>query len=635
MVVIANKEVRFVIALILGIFLTVVISCSYTMPVITNVIKQNGKVFVILLKLTSWISAYGIFWSVVAIGIATGLYRTASAGILIAGKSRLLLVIISILFGFLNVGGLSLYYMDALYPAKGLSWFVFSIILSFGWAILFYTAAVWLLWLMGNKLFKEYNTTLQQQNENKLSLLAFLDQHILITAFVVIIIGWLPWVILFYPASMENDVYWMLASYFEYIPKTNHHPWFATCVLAFFYKIGIWAGNTNIGVFLFVICRDLIIAIIYANCVRLLKNSGIRKSIYVCVMLFYAFTPVWGAYAKHGFKDTFAAALFCLYITVFVLLIKKVEAQTDGWYDYILYGLTGVIASFWRNNIIYCVIPATVVLLVYLHIKKVGLQKILAVLVCVSLYFGYNTYIYKVVGVNRSPSRESMSVLVQQTARTVRDHSGELTEEDKRAIDAYLGYNGLAKRYKPIFADPVKGGIHGSTKKYLKTWLMLGLRYPLTYVEAAYCMSYGYVAFTPKQPAGSNNGNSGMSLFHGIGSAMFPKLVHESFIKEWNNGRQILIQWSNLWEKIPVVNLTNTIAAYTWLAVLLSIYLLIHKRFGRMIPFVAMFLMVLTCMASPVNDCFRYFAGFAAALPVTLILLSGITNVKNNKEHSI
>lgn len=143
------------------------------------------------------------------------------------------------------------------------------------------------------------------------------------------------------------------------------------------------------------------------------------------------------------------------------------------------------------------------------------------------------------------------------------------------------------------------------------------------------------MASTPKQPADSNNENSGMSLFHGIGSAMFPKLVHESFIKDWNNGRQILIKWSNLWEKIPVVNLTNTIAAYTWLAVLLTIYLLVHKRFGRMIPFVAMFLMVLTCMASPVNDCFRYFAGFAVALPVTLVLLSGITNVKNNKEHSI
>ncbi len=616
-----NKETRVIVALIMGIFLSIVISCSYTMLEIANVIKQNGNGTVTLIKLITWINAYGIMWSGIALGIAIGIYKTISDKVMIVGKHGRLLLIISVIFGFLNVGGLCLYYMDALPLAKSWSWFCFSTLLSFGWAILFYVVAVWILWTLENKLFKEYVVTLPQKNDKVSSILSFFDQHIFITAFVVIIIGWLPWIVFFYPASMENDVYWMLASYFEHIPKTNHHPWFATSVLAFFYNIGVYVGNTNLGFFLFVIVRDLIMALIYANCIELLKKSGVRKTVYIGIMFFYAFTPVWGAYAKHGFKDTFAAALFCLYITTFVLLIKKIETDTSTWGDYVAYGLAGVMASFWRNNVIYCVVPATALLVAYLLMKKIKTQRILIVLVCLSLYFGYNAYIYNVVGVHRSERKESMSVFVQQTARTVRDHDDELTDQDKNAIDAYLGYKGLAKRYKPIFADPVKGGIHGSTKKYLKSWFKLGLRFPLTYIEAAYCMSYGYVAFTPRQPAGSNNGNSGMSLFHGIGSAMFPKLVHESFIDEWKNKRQLLIQWANLWERIPVANLTNTIAAYTWMAVLLVFYLLVRKRFNRLIPFVPMFLMILTCMASPVNDCFRYFAGFAAALPVTLSLL--------------
>ena len=119
-----------------------------------------------------------------------------------------------------------------------------------------------------------------------------------------------------------------------------------------------------------------------------------------------------------------------------------------------------------------------------------------------------------------------------------------------------------------------------------------------------------------------------MSIFHGIESEMFPKLVSESYIEKWSNERQMLIHWAKLWERIPVVNLTNTIALYTWIGVLLVFYLLSHKMFSQMIPFVPMFLLVLTCMASPVNDCFRYFAGFAAALPVTLTLLSEVVNAE-------
>lgn len=76
-----------------------------------------------------------------------------------------------------------------------------------------------------------------------------------------------------------------------------------------------------------------------------------------------------------------------------------------------------------------------------------------------------------------------------------------------------------------------------------------------------------------------------MSIFHGIESEIFTKLVRVRVIsRSGSNERQMLIHWAKLWERIPVVNLTNTIALYTWIGVLLVFYLLSNKIFSQMIP---------------------------------------------------
>ena len=41
----------------------------------------------------------------------------------------------------------------------------------------------------------------------------------------------------------------------------------------------------------------------------------------------------------------------------------------------------------------------------------------------------------------------------------------------------------------------------------------------------------------------------------------------------------------------------------------------------RLLPLVAMGILILTCIASPVNDCFRYYAPIAASFPASVVLL--------------
>jgi hypothetical protein len=147
--------------------------------------------------------------------------------------------------------------------------------------------------------------------------------------------------------------------------------------------------------------------------------------------------------------------------------------------------------------------------------------------------------------------------------------------------------------------------------------------YPATYLEAAFGQSYGYYAFTPKHPYWAGNWNSGMTIFDWVGSNAFD---NDNFSfhygGDWNEARQVLDKWADVWDNLPILSLTDTIAFYTWFIVLIGYILGKNKCWYGLIPIVAELLMILTCIASPVNDCFRYYAPVAASAPALLSLLS-------------
>jgi hypothetical protein len=90
----------------------------------------------------------------------------------------------------------------------------------------------------------------------------------------------------------------------------------------------------------------------------------------------------------------------------------------------------------------------------------------------------------------------------------------------------------------------------------------------------------------------------------------------------WNKVRQTFDKWADVWDNLPVLSLTDTIAFYTWFIVLIGYILWKNRCWSGLIPIVAELLMITTCMASPVNDCFRYYAPVAASTPALLSLLN-------------
>ncbi|MSS19593.1 DUF6020 family protein [Pseudoramibacter porci] len=534
------------------------------------------------------------------------------------------LIVVSIIFGISNTCGLHMYYNGRL-PFNSGSLTLCSIFIAIGYAVIFYEIAYCIF------LFFDHNMNLPIESKTKFT---FIEEHPFLFSVIVISLFWLPWVIIYYPASMDNDVFFQIDTVIGQLPPSNHHPWLSNLMISTFWRLGAAIGNQNLGIFLFVLVRDTVIVCIYSFCAFFVKKSGLPKWVYLGTILFYAITPVWGAYAKHAFKDTFGAAIFCLYILTLIALINKVQKKEDRLYDYIANGAAGAFASLMRNNFIYCILPVTLLLIVYFMRHRVKVIKSVLLLLLLSSYFIFNYSIYHFVGVVKGSSTEALSVPFQQIARTVRDHRDELTKEDIHEIRHVISIESV-QNYDPLVSDPIKfasplAGV--STKQaihqLLPVWKKYLMRYPMTYLEAFLGGSYGYYAFTPIGNYNDGNWNSNMCIWNWLGTQYYPDNVfYLSQPKVLAVPREILDKWADLWEHLPVVSLTNVIAVYTWLIVLITFWLLKTKNYVFALPCVAILLVVLTCIASPVNGCFRYFAPAAASLPA-LISLVGYSNAK-------
>ena len=107
------------------------------------------------------------------------------------------------------------------------------------------------------------------------------------------------------------------------------------------------------------------------------------------------------------------------------------------------------------------------------------------------LYAGYMFYIVNVAHVSAEATADVLTIPIQQTARTVRDHADEITAEEREVINSVLDYDTMAKSYDPLISDPVKTTSHfrdGGVMNYARVWLGMFFKYPISY----WCFSYTF-----------------------------------------------------------------------------------------------------------------------------------------------
>lgn len=310
----------------------------------------------------------------------------------------------------------------------------------------------------------------------------------------------------------------------------------------------------------------------------------------------------------------------------FVIMLYEIVSSKGNFFDskknILLFVLSMISVILFRNNGIYVVVlTVPIILLAYRKYYKKITGIFLFILCAYAIWKGP---VFNVLGVEKGSSREALSIPLQQFARIVKEHSDELTDEEKENIHKYLKTRDLDELYDPRLSDNVKATFDDEyfkkdKKTFITTWTKLCFKYPKTVVESLLCNSYGYwypefqYWIVARSTVNSDND----------GKIVLP-IEQQSLLENarWNNYDSFIEK-----RNIPIISMLFSIGFVFWLVVVSFGYVIYKKEYKKLLIFVPVLVLWLTCLASPVSGEYRYMYAMFAMIPI----LIGISLI-NNKE---
>lgn len=419
----------------------------------------------------------------------------------------------------------------------------------------------------------------------------------------VILAGWLFWILLNYPGTSCPDSISQLRQFLGEMEWGAAHPPLSSAVMGTLFTIGRSLVNANFGYFLYCFLHACVGAWTFSLCMEKLRRLGIPVKWCTVGIVFFALTPFWGTYAQWFEKDLLYAEVATLQA---VYLLEVVRTRRFDVKNAVLLTLFSILSALLRNNGIYAVVPA--LLLLVFWVRGIERRKAVGILVAtVAVFEGITMGIYGMLGIGKPSSAEAYGLLFQQTARYVCEYGDEVTEQEKEVIGSVLHYDALTN-YDPVLTDPVKVHYNGSDlTEYTKVWFRMFWKHPGCYIAAFINKGYGYLA--PVEP----NIEAWIQI-------EYPEYIRQLGIYHpfGLTPSHFLAQIWNLSMALPLVKYLCTPGLYTWILLVLAFLLLRRRKIGALIMLVPSAMNVLVCLASPMANAIRYELPTVAAVPLLI-----------------
>lgn len=426
------------------------------------------------------------------------------------------------------------------------------------------------------------------KNYEKYTNKIFRADNVFLNVFIILLVAWLPYFIIKFPGSVSIDAVGQIRQFLGEYKLTTHHPFFSTVSMGSCVKIGMLFGSQNIGVLLYVILQYIAMAAVFAYCISSI-NAYNPGGVYNWILLiFYAFSPAFPSYATFVVKDTFYCMVFTLFVLSLLKIVLNLKQGKSEKKDIFLCSVTSFLVMISRNNGIYSVVPTLIVLIMIWIIKAKEKIKVSCILALpILLYCGYDFLQYDVLKIEEGSIKEALSIPFQQTARYVKEHQEDVTEEEKRIINKVLDYDNLGELYIPTVSDPVKATYKGdkaALKEYFKVWFGQLKKHPVTYVEAT--VNTSYLAFYPDTPN---------IRAYGIISDMENSQLGGVF----SMLRIVLLAFVMGLSLVPIVSIFINPVYYIWLLIYNVICSIFKKQLLDLIVFIPMIVQLMVVIAGP------------------------------------
>ncbi|MBR1572117.1 MAG: hypothetical protein IJ655_05215 [Lachnospiraceae bacterium] len=451
-----------------------------------------------------------------------------------------------------------------------------------------------------------------------------------------IILAWLPYYLIYYPGTANEDSIIQIMEFFHvrsYINDlsavqganifiTDHHPYILTMIFGAFSKLGLALGNITIGFAIYIVIHFVFQAAVFTIVLGYLRRIGWGEKAIKAARMVIMFVPIYPLYAICMLKDNIYSA-FVLLVAIGLIEIIRSAGEVLNQKKFLLY-MFMVTSCMMLTKVYgkYVMAVLAVVSIIWYRKwwKEIAISFILPVLV---FHFLYQGMFLPVMNVAPGGLQEAMSVPFQQTARYMKEYGEEVTDEEYKAINAILPAKKLAKLYEPELSNRVKERYNQqATKKelknYMKAWWNMGLKHPICYIDATLNNIYDYydinrttyVSYTKINTYLQDNVDKYPENEYGWLYIEAPEELEEA--------RYFVAQATLILEKTPVLGWFMSVGLLPYI-VLFELYrLLVTKRGRELLVWLIPILTMGICLLSPENGNCRYVLPMFYLMPLLI-----------------
>lgn len=466
-----------------------------------------------------------------------------------------------------------------------------------------------------------------------------LDDHPFVGPAALIALTWLPVFIGYAPGLFMGDtnaqicMWYGLESYRsnavslldESVTLTTHFPVLHTVLLGACVQLGDALASPSLGFLLYTTLQYAITVLILAYAHNAAAKLGAPLALRAVFVGLIIFVPWYSGYAVLATRDTLFADALLFFCVEAILCLAESSRRPFG------LAISAIALSLLRSG---GVVFACVGLAVLAFIQYGGTcksrrnsKRAIAPLCCLLLVCTVNvaltSAVYPALHITPANRLEALSVPMQQTARFVRDHPNDISEDERAAVDRILVYNGLATRYDPNISDPVKDYAsvrrHDATakdwKKYFKAWLSMGAKDPACYANATLSNYYGYF-YPSKHKSNYYRYQWSAQCMERLNKSSSID-VHPAPWPVCTALASVDTMYAEAWLLCPILQLLMKSAFWCWVLIVVTAYCA-HRRWGFAAPaLVTMWTIVLVFLVGPCNGTVynRYVFPMAMVLP--------------------
>lgn len=443
-------------------------------------------------------------------------------------------------------------------------------------------------------------------------------------AMVLILLCWMLHIVAFFPGAVTLDAVIQLAQFEGITALSNAHPIFSTWLMGVGLAVGRLFGVDRIGIFIFTFAMCVMGATLFSRIFGYLQKKS--KVVGVIFLLFSAFFPLWPALFYTLLKDipySLAFSAMTLYVIEYLQAPDEFLKSTRKKFGLTMYS---TLACLLRPN----ALPVVILLGVLFMLKEEVTHKriVIAFIIPVVGWVAVNQGVISLLGIARVDSIDAYTILVQQTARYVRDFGNEVTPEQQQILSKVFNYTELADAYNPQISDYAKLQFkYTSTKDERREWIEVLQKFatdhPGCFVQAWINASYGYY-----YPNATVVGECGFYTNY-FSLPSNETIVDNCFVDGgyltslvWLRNAEIA--WSARLQHLPVIRCLFVPGTYFWLLVVSAIIYFGTNRRRMIIGLLPGFVCFAMATLTPINTHIRY------ALPGILVSLLGFANALCN-----